>query len=59
MSLPEVAGRVLTVPIQTFVNRCLVHIEEEQRRANPDNALIAVLCDAVRLAREYVDFMKD
>jgi len=35
-----------------FERSCLVHIDEEQRRANPDNALIALLCDAVRLTRE-------
>ena len=30
-----------------------VCIEEEQKKPLPDNALVAKLCDAVRLAREY------
>ena len=39
--------------IADFERAALVHIEEEQGRPNPDNALIAVLCDSVRLGREY------
>ena len=49
--LPAVAGR-LDRTIADFERACLVHLAEEQARPNPDNALIAVLCDAVRLARE-------
>lgn len=51
--LVAVAGR-LNRTIADFERSCIVHIDEEQRCANPDNALIATLCDAVRLAREYV-----
>lgn len=35
-----------------FVQRAKVLLGEEQRRASPDNALIGLLCDSVRLARE-------
>jgi hypothetical protein len=46
-----VAGRMERT-IADFERACLVHLADEQRRPNPDNALIAVLCDAVRLSRE-------
>lgn len=49
--LPSVAGRFDRTLVD-FERSCLVHLDEEQRRANPDNALIAVLCDSVRLGRE-------
>jgi hypothetical protein len=55
-TLPLVAGRCIEGTIADFERRCLVHLEEEQRMPFPDNALIAVLCDAVRLSREYVDY---
>lgn len=47
----SVAGRMERT-LADFERACLVHLENEQRRPNPDNALIAVLCDAVRLTRE-------
>lgn len=52
-----VTGR-LDRSLADFERACLVHLDEEQQRANPDNALIGVLCDAVRLVRERnpVDF---
>lgn len=40
------------MPLAQFSQRAKVLLGEEQRRANPDNALIGLLCDAVRLARE-------
>lgn len=49
-----VAGR-MERSIAAFVNACDVHLADEQERPAPDNALIAVLCDAIRLAREYVE----
>jgi hypothetical protein len=55
MVLPVVDGRRLTCTLEQFVQRCLVHLEQEQGKSNPDSALIALLCDAVRLEREYVD----
>jgi hypothetical protein len=34
-----------------FERRCVVTLGEEQAKPNPDNALIALLCDAVRISR--------
>lgn len=47
-----VAGVYMDRSLADFQRACEVHIGEEQRRANPDTALIAVLCDAVRCSRE-------
>lgn len=55
-SLPRVAGRMECSGAE-FERRCLVLIEQEQGKALPDNGLIAVLCDGVRLAREYSQAM--
>lgn len=54
VTLPEVAGR-LDRSYADFERACLVLLADEQRKPNPDNALIAVLCDAVRLTREVVE----
>lgn len=48
-----VAGNEMPCSISIFDQRCHVFIEEEQNKIAPDNALIALLCDAVRLGREY------
>ncbi len=53
--LPAVGGRTLSEPINVFERRCRVHLMREQEGISPDNGLIALLCDAVRLAREYGD----
>ena len=50
-----VAGSRLLGSIADFVRACETHIVEEQDMPSPNNALIATLCDAVRLAREYCD----
>jgi hypothetical protein len=47
-----VAGERCEWSIADFEHRCLVLIENEQQKPLPDNALISVLCNAVRLARE-------
>jgi hypothetical protein len=49
--LPRVAGR-MECSNADFEYRCLICIADEQDKPLPDNALIAVLCDAVRLARK-------
>lgn len=49
-----VAGRYLSTSLRAFVRACEVHIEEELRKLSPDTTTIALLCDAVRLAREHV-----
>jgi len=47
-----VGGDVMTRPLYEFVRACEVHLADEQSKPLPNNALIAVLADAVRLARE-------
>ena len=56
MNLPEVGGRKLETPLADFERSCLVHIREIQEETNPDTALIALLCNAVWLARECADY---
>ena len=48
----SVAGS-LRGTIANLEHRAKLYIEEEQKKLAPDNGLIAVLCDAVRLGREY------
>lgn len=55
--LPRVAGRKLPTALYLHVRRALVIVAEEQRKPNPDSALIGVLCDSVRLTRELSDFI--
>lgn len=52
--LPGVAGERLNGSISDYYRRLLVCLDEEQRKLNPDTALIAVLCDAVRFTREHL-----
>lgn len=47
-----VAGVYMDRSIVDFQRSCEVHIAEEQRKPNQDNALISLLCDAVRCSRE-------
>ena len=56
--LPLVEGRRLDYTNALFEHRCLIHLDYEQRKIAPDNGLIALLCDAVRLVREYNDSMR-
>jgi hypothetical protein len=51
-SAVAVAGDSLPTTLANFEHRATHWLGEEQARANPNNALIALLCDAVRLARE-------
>lgn len=51
--LPAVAGDSLGGSLANFTLRCLVLLNEEQNGILPNNAHVAVLCDAVRLAREF------
>jgi hypothetical protein len=50
--LVAVAGDSVTRPLYELDRACDVLLDEEQRKLSPDNALIAVLCDTVRLIRE-------
>ena len=56
--LPEVGGESLPMSIRDHVRACRIHIAEEQRRPNPDNALIETLCNAVRFAREHCNYSR-
>lgn len=56
--LPDVAGRP-DVPLAEFERRCRVQIGVLQEQVNPDNALLALLCDGVRLAREGAALAED
>lgn len=47
-----VGGERMERSIADFVRACECLIVDEQEEASPDNALISVLCDAVRLTRE-------
>lgn len=47
-----VGGEFMERSIQDFVRACQVTLEREQAKPAPDTALIALLCDAVRLSRE-------
>jgi hypothetical protein len=51
-SQSHVAGDVLPMPLWQFEQRANVLLDELTSRANPDNALLGFICDAVRLARE-------
>lgn len=49
-----VAGERMDRSIEDFVRACEVHIQEIAASTVGDSAVLALLCDAVRLAREYV-----
>lgn len=53
LGLPEVAGVMMDRTINDFVRACRTLLRDEQEKIAPDSALIGVLCDAVRLTREF------
>lgn len=53
-----VGGTVLGCSVNVFVGRVEQCLVDEQEKLNPDNALIGVLADSVRLAREHVAHMQ-
>lgn len=55
--LPRVVGRTLTTSHDDFTRACRLLIQAEQAKVSPNNALLSVLCDAVRLSREHCDAM--
>lgn len=57
--LPAIAGRRIECSNAIFEQRCLFYIQQEQEKIMPDNALIDLLCDGVRLSREYTDIMNN
>jgi hypothetical protein len=57
MGLPRVAGRRCEISNQKLEHQLKYYIQYEQSKILPDNGLISVLCNAVRLCREYSDEM--
>lgn len=54
--LPAIGGRALTEwTVAEFERNCRILIRDEQEKPNCDTHLIAVLCNAVRVAREQTD----
>lgn len=51
-----VCGSRLPCSLAEFERRAVAIITEEMLKADADNALIDVLCDAVRLKREYSEY---
>jgi len=51
-SCVSVAGVYMDRSIADFRRACSVLIAEEQMKPLPNNALVAVLCDSIRLSRE-------
>ena len=52
-NLPAVGGSYVEGTLNGLAHRAQVHLGMEQENVLPDNALIAVLCDTVRLVREW------
>ena len=60
--IDELAGIValpdrMSCSLMQFAHRIKLQIKEEASKLNPDNALIAVLCDAARLGWEQIEYM--
>ena len=56
-ALPSVSG-MLEGSLADHERSLLVKLMDEQAKINPDNSLISVLCDAVRVGREYVYYQE-
>lgn len=57
LSMPEVGGRMIDGTLNDLERRARLCIGLELEKIAPDNALIAVLCDTVRLVREHCDYV--
>jgi hypothetical protein len=57
LPLPEVSGRMIEGSIDNLERRAKLYIGKELEKLEPDNALIAILSDTVRLGREFSDTM--
>jgi hypothetical protein len=57
--LPAVGGSHVEGTLNGLSHRAQVHLGMEQEKALPDNALIAVLCDTVRMVREWDQCVMD
>lgn len=54
----QVAGSTLPCSVADFEHRCLTLLEWELERIDSDTAIVSVLCDAVRLCREFVSISR-
>lgn len=54
VALPQ----LMECSLADFARRLRLAIEEEQRKPNPDNRLIALLCDAARCGWELIKVAK-
>lgn len=50
-----IAGVYMERSLGNFIRACEVYVQEESQKLSPDSHLIALLCDAVRLAREMTN----
>lgn len=53
-----VAGDIMERSLHEFVRGCCVYIQSQQMQPSPDNTLISLLCDGVRLARESENHLR-
>ncbi len=53
-----VAGNYATGTYQNLVVRCEALMKEEQEKVSPNNTLISILCDTIRLTRENTDLAR-
>lgn len=59
LQLPEVGGRRVDRSNADMEHAFLVCLAREQEKGDfADNALVATLCDGVRIVREYSDAMQ-
>lgn len=56
MGKVQVEGRRLERDLDTFEQECLCLIADELYTFDPDNTLVDLLADAVRLARQHADW---
>ena len=55
--LPAVGGRMIDCSLNDMERRARIFLKNEQDKIEPDTAMVAFLCDVVRLSREYGDSM--
>lgn len=56
--LPAVGGRMIDCSLNDMERRARIFLKNEQDKIAPDTAMVAFLCDVVRLSREYGDSMR-
>ena len=53
--LPDVSGSY-SGTLEGFEHRCRILLLNEQAKVSPDNALIGVISDAIRLVRDFCSY---